>query len=371
MKKNVGILLGLGVLALGLLLFVLMKNRPAKKEVKSAQGTEGVTVQTEEIRLGTLPYRIEATGTLEAKEKIELFSEVQGVLKRTGTPFKEGNFFRRGQTILYIDASEFEAQLKSNKSSLVNQIAAMLPDMDIEYPNAAKKWETYLAEFEIEGPLAPLPKFGSDAERLFITGKNITQTYYNTVNLQERLAKYYIRAPFSGTVFEANVNAGALVRSGQKLGSFLDTSVFELRLSIPASENEFLRKGQEVKLSTLNAERQLTGAVARISPVIDQNTQSIELFVTVAGNNLRDGQYLKALITGNNISDVYTIGSELLTVNDEVYILRNGTLALQQVTPINYVGDSVVVKGLSDGQLLIIESIANAYPGMKVTTEIR
>ncbi|AWX44381.1 hypothetical protein HME9304_01381 [Flagellimonas maritima] len=371
MKKTIGIAIGIGILVLGVLLFVLMKKGPKKQEAKAETDPKSVSVETQAVELRSLPYRLEATGTLEAKEKIELFSEVQGVLNRTNTPFKEGNSFTKGQTILYIDANEFKAQLKANKSSLVNQIAAMLPDMEMEYPEAAEKWEEYLISFDIEGNLEALPAFQSEAERLFVIGKNITQTYYNTSNLQERLFKYYIRAPFTGVVSEANVNAGALVRSGQKLGSFVDPSVFELRLSVPASENDFLNKGQKVLLKTLGSETELTGKVERINPIIDQNTQTIEIFVEVTGNNLKDGQYLKALIAGKEIEEVFTISSDLLTVNGSVYVVKDGVLSLQEVTPVNYVGDSVVVRGLKDGQSLITKSLANAYPGMPVTQEER
>ncbi|GAB5475086.1 MAG: efflux RND transporter periplasmic adaptor subunit [Maribacter sp.] len=348
-----------------------MKKGPGKQEQKDGPEPENTIATVQEVTLSSLPYRIAATGTLEASEKIELFSEVQGALKRTKIPFKEGSSYRKGSTIIHIDASEFSAQLKSNKSSLVNQIAAMLPDMEMEYPEAARNWENYLLNFDMEAPLKPLPEFRSEAERLFVIGKNITQTYYNTANQQERLAKYYINAPFSGVLSEANVNVGALVRSGQKLGSLVDTSLFELRLSIPASQTEYLRKGQKVSLNTLGGETEFQGSVVRINPIIDQNTQTINVFVNISDKTLRDGQYLQAAISGEEITEVYTVSSDLLTENDNLYVVKDSVLVLQNVTPINYLGDSIVVKGLKDGQFILGKPIAKAYPGMKVIPEKR
>ncbi|MEM8968405.1 MAG: efflux transporter periplasmic adaptor subunit, partial [Bacteroidota bacterium] len=143
MRKSVGVVVGVLIIAFGMLAFVLIKNRDSGDEsLTVANNSPRVPVQL--VFLQSLPYMIEATGTLAAKEKVEVYSEVQGILQTTNPPFKAGNTFKRGQVMLQINSEEYRAQVQSSKSSLVNQIAAMLPDMEIEYPEAAKKWEFYL-----------------------------------------------------------------------------------------------------------------------------------------------------------------------------------------------------------------------------------
>ncbi|MGB5817944.1 MAG: HlyD family efflux transporter periplasmic adaptor subunit [Saonia sp.] len=368
MTRKLGIFFGLALLVLAVLIFIFLGNGTREEKVAANNTIASVNAVTEKVVLKSIPFRIKATGTLEAKEKIELFSEVQGVLQRTGIPFKAGNSFAKGQTIVRIDYGEHLAQLKSNKSSLVNQIAAMLPDMEVEFPNDAKKWETYLKNFHMEGSLEPLPEFSSDEERFFVVGKNITQTYYNVQNQQERLSKYAISAPFAGVLTEANVNVGALVRSGQKLGEFIDPSVFELRVLVPASDNEFLKGSKNVQLMALDGQTGYLGEIIRVNPRIDQQTQTIEVFIAVSDPQLKDGQYLKAEIQGKLIDEVYIVNSELLVNNENVYVIRDNALALQQVWPINYLGDSIMVKGLSNHQMLLSIPIPNAYPGMKINS---
>jgi len=365
MKGSYSIILGFALIGIGVLVFVLLARDgeapPLEKEA------DKVFVSTLLVAPRELPFVIEATGTLVAKNKIELFSEVQGMLLPTKPPFKEGNTFQGGQDLLRINSAEHRAQLQSKKSALVNQIAAMLPDMEIEFPEASKQWGDYLEHFDINGPLEPLPHTLSKAEKFFVTGKNIVQTYYDVRNLEERLSKYEIKAPFAGIVTQSNVNVGTLVRSGQKLGEFIDPSIFELQLAIPATANKYVEIGKKVRLVSLDETQEYFGKISRINGKMDQGTQTVGVVVEISDSKLKEGQYLKAKVYGAQVSEVMKIDGNLLVENDHVYVVKDSVLSLQKIRPLNYVGDSVVVKGLETGMVLLDEVVANAHPGMQVT----
>lgn len=364
MKNLIKLVLGITIIVLGILIFTFMSNNEEKNAIADTPNRPLVSTTLANPR--SIPYMIEVTGTLEAKKKVEIFSEVQGVLLTGKTPFKEGNRFFKGQELLRIDNREYLAQLQSNKSSLLSQIAAMLPDMEIEFLEASEKWESYLRSFDMEAPLATLPKTESDKEKLFLTGKGIFQTYYNVKNQQERLFKYVIRAPFTGSITESNVNAGTLVRSGQKLGEFIDPTIFELKLAIPATANNYIKEGKQVALTTLNKTQKIVGQISRINDKIDSETQTIAAIVEVTNKNLKDGQFLKAKVEGIAIENQFKIKGNLMLENNHIYIVKDSVLTLQKITPINYEQDSVMVKGLEKNMILLDEVLANAHPGMKV-----
>ncbi|MEM7107170.1 MAG: HlyD family efflux transporter periplasmic adaptor subunit [Bacteroidota bacterium] len=367
MRRSISIAFGILIIIGGISIFYLARSGRASGGLQAVPSNSYTKVKTQRVTLKSLPYWIEATGTLTAKRKVELYSEVQGTLLPTKTVFKAGSKFRKGELLLSINSAEHRAQLQSNKSSLVNQIAAMMPDMEVDFPKASAKWVDYLRKFNIEGPLVPLPKTTSDSEKLFVTGKNIVQTYYTVKNLQERLAKYYLSAPFTGTVTESNVDVGTLVRSGQKLGEFIDPTVYELELAIAAADSKYLKDEQPIALSSLNGEDFYSGKVSRINPRIDRETQTITVIVEVADQRLREGQYLKAKIRGESLEDVFMVSSELLVENNHMYIIKDSTLHLQRVIPVNYLADSIVVRDLDNGMLIAQEIIPNAHPGMKVS----
>ncbi len=366
MRKYLSIIIGIVVIALGILAFWRLNSEDNAKDNAQTKKSDLVGVKTTFVELQNMSYIIEATGTLQAKEKIELYSEVQGILQKNSMDFKIGNRFRKGQVLVSIDSREHAANIKSTRSDLVNQIAAMLPDMEMDYPNDYKKWEAYLQHLDINSTTPPLPLFSSNEEKLFISGKSIYRTYYNIKNLEERLSKYYIKAPFNGIVTESNVNTGSLIRSGQKIGEYIDNSKYELQLSIPASENKFLSKGTSVRLETMDGSQEFAGKITRVNGKIDRDTQSVDIIVEVIDKDLKDGQYLKARIEGDNLNDVFRIDNVLILENKKIYVVEENILQLQSIEVLNYQGDTALISGLENGTVIVNQSIANAYPGMPI-----
>ncbi|MEM9678732.1 MAG: HlyD family efflux transporter periplasmic adaptor subunit, partial [Bacteroidota bacterium] len=283
MRKYASVLIGVVIIAAGIITFRLMniEANDSSNNANTNAAEDIVPVKVDSVILTAIPYKIEATGTLRAKERIELYSEVQGVVKKTQTPFKIGNTFRKSELLVMINSEEHNAQIKSSRSDLINQIAAMLPDMEIDYPEAYKKWETYLEQLNVNKKTPALPAFSSNEEKLFVSGKSIYRTFYNIKNLEERLNKYFLRAPFNGIVTESNINVGTLIRSGQKIGEFIDDSTFELELSIAATDYMFLNEDTPVTLEDINSGRYFSGQITRVNGKIDQDTQSITIIVEV------------------------------------------------------------------------------------------
>ncbi len=138
-----------------------------------------------------------------AKNKIELYSEVQGVLEISGKEFKPGTSFYKGETILKINSDEFFANLQAQKSNLFNALTAIMPDIRIDFPNEYNKWQSYLQKFDIHKTLEKLPEFSSEKEKFFISGRNILTNYYNVKNSEvKRLVNTELELHFPGILTE-------------------------------------------------------------------------------------------------------------------------------------------------------------------------
>ncbi|PRX55393.1 efflux RND transporter periplasmic adaptor subunit [Flagellimonas meridianipacifica] len=364
MKIWIKALIGLGIIVLGVLLVGLMKN--SNQETVDEVKKEQQMVSTQLVVPTSHPFVIEATGSLTAKKRIELYSEVQGILVATQTDFKEGNRFYKNQTLLQINSSEYQAQLLSTRSAFLNRITSMLPDMEVDFPEASVKWQSYLEDFKVNRALQTLPEPTSEAERLFLTGKGIYENFYTVKNQEERLSKYTLKAPFGGVVTESLVTTGTLVRNGQKLGEFIDPSLFEIKLEVPSRYTNYIALGKEVLLESLDTQQKFQGKISRINAKISSNTQTITVVVEIAGTDLKEGQFLQGTIFGKMLENVVKIDNNLLIENNQVYVVKDGVLQLQEVEPMNYVGDSVLIGGLKANTILVDEVLANVYPGMNV-----
>ncbi|OIQ37124.1 MAG: efflux transporter periplasmic adaptor subunit [Bacteroidetes bacterium MedPE-SWsnd-G1] len=318
------------------------------------------------VQNGVIPIKIKANGNLTAKNKVEIFSEVQGVLQVTSKEFRPGVQYRKGQTILMINSDEHYANLQSQKSMLQNLIASIMPDIRLDYPNSFDVWNNYLSSFNVDSSVKPLPEPGSEQEKYFITGKNIYTTYYNVKNLEARLQKYNIVAPFNGILTETSVNTGALVRSGQKMGEFIDPTVFEMEIAINAAYADLLKVGKEVTLFNLDKSSSWLSKVVRINGRVDQRSQTVNIYVEVRGDNLREGMYLEANVPGRDELDAYQIARKVLIDNKAVFVVEDNILKLQEVNIIHFDESTAVIKGLQNGTKIVSKQIPGAYEGMTV-----
>ena len=364
MRKIIIVLSGVAILIGGFYIKnLLISNKKApRQKVGKVEKTAFITV----VENGNIPIQISANGKLIAKNKVQLFSEVQGVLEYTGKEFRPGIKYKKGQTILKINAEEHFANLQAQKSNLQNLIAAILPDIRLDYPESFDNWVNYLKSFDIHKSISKLPEPKSDQEKYFVTGKNIFLTYYNVKNLEARYLKYKIRAPFNGILTEVNVTTGALVRSGQKMGEFIDPSIFEVEIAINAGYADILEKGKKVTLTNLKKTNVWEGKVTRINARVDQRTQTVTIYIDVKGKNLREGMYLEANVPARNEKNAFRIERKLLVDNKAIYIVEDEVLKLRDVNIVHFDENSAIIVGLEDGTKVLTKAIPGAFNGMKV-----
>lgn len=337
-----------------------------KKKPKPISERVVKTVFTETVTNKTVNIVIPASGNLVAKRRIELFSEVQGVFKTGNKLFKPGQKFTKGQTLIHIDANEYYASVQSAKSNLYNSVAAIMPDLRLDFPEVFPKWQSYLASYDLTKSTPELPKTASEKENYFISGRGIIANYYNVKNLEQRLSKYILRAPFTGILTEALVTEGSLIRNGQKLGEFIDTSVYEMEIAISESLVGFLKIGKKVALTNLDKTKEYTGTISRINGNIDNTTQTITIYIEVKHPDLKAGMFLEAKVDAREEKEAIEINRNLLQENNQIYVVKDSILDLLDVKPVYFSDKKVVLKSIPNNTIILKRPVPGAYAGMIV-----
>ena len=338
----------------------------SKKEVGFNPIDERTAIYVDTVRNQSVPVTISTTGQVLAKEKVQLFAEVQGIMERGQRRFFEGTYFRAGEVLMKVNADEFIASLKAQRSNLYNQIIAIMPDMRLDYPEASATWEAYIAAFDVNNKLKPLPEPRSEQEKYYIAGKQINSAWYSIKNLEVKLDKHAIRAPFNGYVSEALVKEGTLIRPGQKLGEFFSPEVYELPVMVNASFDDLLTLGKKVETHNLEKSKSWAGTITRINNRVDPGTQSITAFIELRGKDLFDGLFLEAELDARAIENAYEISRKLIDGKNNVFLVENNELKKVQVEPVYYNESTVVVRGLPDQSLILSNPVPGAYTGMQV-----
>ena len=364
MRKIILYLLGVLLIVGAYFLSQIIADNQKKKRPTPAKVVKTVFIDT--VKNSTVQIVIPANGSLVAQRRVELYAEVQGIFKTSGKLFKPGQEYRKGENLIRIDASEYYASVQSAKSNLYNSIAAIMPDLRLDFPEVFQKWQTYLNGFDLNKTTPKLPEMTSEKENYFITGRGIVSNYYNVKNLEQRLAKYSIRAPFTGILTEALVTEGSLIRNGQKLGEYIDPSVYEMEVALSKTYASLLKVGESVALKNLDNTETYSGKVSRVNGSIDAATQTITAYIEVKNKALKEGMYLEANLNAKEETDAIEVNRSLVLEGDQIFIVRDSILDLIDVKPVYYSDTKAVIKDVPDGTVIISKPIPGAYAGMAV-----
>ncbi|MBI1317293.1 HlyD family efflux transporter periplasmic adaptor subunit [bacterium] len=337
------------------------KTPPARKGVSAVP-----IVETTSVHNRTRSIDIPISGRLAAERRIELFSEVQGVMLDNQQRFKTGRAFRKGELLVSIDDAEVQAALIAQRSAFIQNIAQLLPDLSLDHPEDASQWKAYLNQLRPERDPPPLPEPGSETLRLFLTARNVYSNYHNLKSASTRAAKYRIVAPFDGILVDAQLTEGSLVRPGQRLGSFIAPGRYELEGSVSSTQMDWVRVGTALTLNSEEGKGRWRGTVVRVNNRIDEATQSVRVFIRVEGSDLQEGQYLHGSPGTRSFEDVFAYPRLSLVQDRFVYAVRDSVLERRAVKIVASGKDSVLIRGLEEGLPVLTKPLPGAYDGLKV-----
>ena len=247
-----------------------------------------------------------------------------------------------------------------------NAIAAIMPDLRLDFPEVYPKWQSYLNGFDLNKPTPKLPEMKSEKENFFITGRSIVSSYYNVKNLEQRLSKYVLAAPFNGILTEALVTEGTLIRNGQKLGEFIDPTTYEMEVAISKTYADLLKIGETVSLNNIEQTKNYSGTVTRINGNVDATTQTITAYLEVKDASLKEGIYLEANLNARNENNAIQINRNLLVDEKQIFVVKDSLLDIIDVKPVYFSDTKVVLKNVPDGTIMLSKPIPGAYAGMLV-----
>ena len=363
LRKLILFFLGFGIVALSYQLSkkIIDSNPPPRKKAENTIKD----VYTIKVKNGPYQVQIPSKGVLQAYKRVRITARVRGVMQTITPLFKTGQEYRFGQILIKIEPSEFRANVISQRAALYNLITSILPDLQLDFPNAYNQWNEYLNGFDLEKPVPKLPDM-EEKVRLFVSGRGIISSYYSLQNLENTLTFYEIKAPFNGVLVSTNVTEGSLIIPGQELGEFIAPGDYELMVALPKSYVSKITKGATVKVKSIDTNQIYTGIVSRINAKVNIKTQSVEVYIRMSDARLKEGMYMEAHINAIEFSNVFALDRGLLNGSKQIFIVKDNKLILRKVSPIHFTETLAIINGLDDGEEIISQPLIGAYSGMEI-----
>ncbi len=368
MTKRQLIILAVSVLILLLIVFQLASGKKDGKKDTGKAIDNKKYVKVHKIKNDTVAIYVNGFGRVASSRNINLSAEVQGVLQQGSVQLKPGQAFSQGQLLFKINDKEAQLALKARKSGFLNLVASILPDIKIDFPNNTNAWQDFLNNIELAKPLPDLPSFTSNKEKTFLAAKNVLAEYYNIKGDEERLKKYSIYAPFSGTILTVNAEVGAVVNPGSPIATIIKTVALEVAIPVDPADISLIKVGNKAELLSEDKKQKWEGQVSRISQNINTNTQSVDVYINVLSDTraLYNGMYVEANISADYIVNADEIPRRAFLNDMNVYTVVDSLLIKKRPAIVKKNTSSMVIKGLNDGDLVVVEPIPGAVDSMKV-----
>lgn len=369
MRRN--LIIGLIVVVLLGSGFVLMNYFAGKKTLPpERKPLESINyVKTEKVIYQDIPTEVVAYGRVASSQPVDLIAEVSGKLLPGQVVMKEGEKFKQGQLICRVYDVEARLNLQARKSQFLNLIASILPDIKVDFNENFAAWQQYFEKIDIESELPELPEAMNIKEKTFLATKNILSEYYSIQSLQENLRKYKIYAPYNGSIVTVNSELGSVVNPGANIARIIRTDRLELVIPVEVEDIKWVQQGAEVMIDSEENESEWTGRVIRKADYVDPNTQSINVYIAinnVNGSELYDGQYLRAIIPGEQVFSAMEIPRRIMVNEHQLYVLEDSTLKIKDINVHKVNQENIIISGLEEGTQIVVEAPTNAAENMKV-----
>jgi membrane fusion protein (multidrug efflux system) len=306
----------------------------------TADGARPVSVQR--VAVSTVEERIEGSGELQAKDRAQLASEVDGVV--TELAVDEGDRVEEGAVLLAVDP-EKRSLAVANVRAMHRDAQAALAEAEREVARVRKLHEGGIASD------AALEK----GETVLSRARARVEATRAELGVAERaLADASVRAPFGGWIARRDVSRGEYVRPGQPLFELVALDPIEVEFAVAERDSARVHIGQSVGVKVAPyPDESFVGEVTVISPTLDTKTRTLRVQARIAN---ADGRLRPGLFARTDLGVAKREGA--LLVPEEAVLQRSDGEVVFVATPDDHARRVVVKTGLQrGGQVEIVEGL--------------
>jgi multidrug efflux pump subunit AcrA (membrane-fusion protein) len=271
------------------------------------------------------------------------------------------------------EALDAAKKLLDSREKLFNDGALAHRQVDeaqVAYVQARSQYET--AQEHLKG----LQNVGKEEQIKSAKGQaDAAQAHYSAAEAQ--LSYTEIRSPITGVITERAVWEGEMASAGTPLLTVMDVSHVVARANIPQDQASVLRVGDDATVTPSDGSEQVQGKVIVVSPAVDSNTTTVQVWVQAAnpGERLRPGSSVRVAIVAAKVSNAIVVPPAALLPTAEgetvVMVVGSDSVAHEKKVEIGFREPDKVqlLSGATPGQQVILVGGLGLEDGAKVRVE--
>ena len=312
-----------------------------------AGGPPAMPVKAVAAKLAAAVDEANAVGTLRADESIVIRPEIAGRVAEFR--FEEGQNVKKGSLLASLDSSEVRAQLASATAQ------ARLDAQRLERAEDLHK-KNFISQ-----------------QALDEARSNHARSQASQREIEAKLGKTEIRAPFAGVAGLRQVSQGAYVAAGTDIARLEKIDQLKLDFRVPEAYLAKLKASQQVKVQVdAYPDDAFAGTIYAIEPAVDEATRTMLIRARVANAQLklRPGMFGRVQVQlAVREKAVWVPEQAIVPRGQDSFVFRvaNGKAELVKVqTGARRVGEVEIRSGVAAGDLVVTEGTQRIGPGSAV-----
>lgn len=320
----------------------------AEPEKQQRRGGRPVAVDVAVVEPGVLVDSVRVVGTARSNQSVTVTGEIAARIAEM--QIEEGALVEKGAVLVRFANAEIAADLAGARSAL--KLAQQVYDRGV-----ATRQKGLVTQARTEE-----------------LAQAVTTAEAEVRQLEARIGKFTLRAPFAGRLGLKQASVGALVQPGEPIVTLDDISVIKLDFDVPETALGALHPGQTVLArSSAYPGRSIEGVVSTIDTRIDPETRSVTVRAEIdnADGLLRPGMFLTIELVYGRSENALMAPEESVLVFDGgafVFTVKDGKAERQPVSlGRRRPGLVEILDGLSPADVVITGGVQKVRPGSDVT----
>jgi multidrug efflux system membrane fusion protein len=280
------------VAAAGLLLLAACSKK-AESTGKRGEGRGGgpleFPVEVAPVEARSVEYSVNAVGSVEAFERVEITSRIPGAVERVH--FSEGNVVEPGSLLVEIEPERYRLAVRSARATLEKAQAS-----EAEAMTGLKRREMVNAQ---NPALVKEEDLDAWRTRVSTARAEVAQARSGVGLAELNLREAFVRAPAAGVIQTRNIQTGQYVQPGATLATLVRREPLLLRFQVPEQDAARIRPGMQARFSVRENARQYSAELTHVAAAADSTSRMVPVTARVDDRDraeLRPGSFAQVTV---------------------------------------------------------------------------
>ena len=325
---------------------------PAKKGGAAEKSRVTFPVEVAPVTVRSLIYTVNAVGSVDAFEKVQVTARVSGVVDRVR--FAEGNLAAVDQILVEIEPERYKLAVESAQATYDKALASKA---DAEA--GLKRRQTVINQTP---GLIPGEELETWRTKVLLASADVAQTRAALNQAKLNLHDAYVRAPFNGIIQTRTAQTGQYVQVGTVLATLIRRDPLLLRFSIPERSAAEIRPGQLANFKVRDNVKEYASKIVHVAAAADEGTRMVAITAEISDTSdmaLRPGAFAEITIPVSAPRSAPVIPQTAIRPSERGFIayVVEKDIALERILTIGMRtadGQAEVLSGVQPGEMLVV-----------------